>query len=81
MNYEKFHHSQTGRKLVRLQKSLSGRTWPHPNLYGYAEYADLLRFSSRTSRYEMSLIALRNRKASEEARRQDPTWMEDDIDG
>ena len=55
---------------------------PHYNgLDDYIEYynTDRLHFSLDTDNYETPLMAFRNRRATDETRRENPKWMEADI--
>ena len=54
--------------------------WHYGGLDGYIEYyTDRLHFSLDIDNYETPLMAFRNKRATDEIRRQNPKWMEDDI--
>ena len=70
----KLHHLQTNGKLERLYRSLEEEIWNYDGLDDYIKYynTDQLHFSLDIDNYETQLMAFRNKKASDEIKRQTP---------
>ena len=77
------YRTQTNGKLERFHRSLEDEIWNYPGLDDYVEYysTDRLHFSLDINNYETPRMAFRNKKATDETRRDNPNWMEADING
>lgn len=75
------HRPQTNGKLERFYRSLEEKIPRRDGPDDYKYYnADRLYFSLDIDNYETPLIAFRNKKATDQIRRQNTRWMEVDVD-
>ena len=76
------YHPQTNGKLERFHGSIENEIWNHDTLSSYVKYYNEKRLhgSLDIDNGETPLLAFGRREATKEIRKNDPEWMERDID-
>ena len=75
------YHPQTNGKLERFHRSVEDEIWRYVGLADYIEYynTDRLHWALDIDNYETPMRAFYNKAATDHIKRQDPDWMNADI--